>query len=401
MIVGEQGNGQWPGGYQGSEHIEFPNAVPEVDDDPNCASPNRFCAHYSNGEANPYTDPDIPAWRACNPNRPGFDTHFSPIEIEASNRGLRIMYEGPLTKQGDFGGSTDGNGCHDNYLFPDGVRREVFIRVGYQLHVDAPSIDRLLQVRNPPGNPTFDGPFSFIGGFVLSQFPNPHRLKRLHRYLQVAERPVNISWNDQDISIPPMEWVSLPTAIPNRDVVLGWADQRVSLSPFPSFAKARALSLSNHGPNENGDCGFCLCVVHGGIEMGGGLRTGPVGGGTMSDVSIRRLIIHQEAAVPPDDAQVYEAETAFLHIVGRADADGWSAATDLDEPGHLVYGPYAENWTSGPKELFFVCLWMWSINSLRLWQQSMCLMPPITRSWLSGRSCGLTSRPLLLSKHSP
>ena len=32
LIVGEQGNGTWPKGYMGSEHIEFPNATPEADD---------------------------------------------------------------------------------------------------------------------------------------------------------------------------------------------------------------------------------------------------------------------------------------------------------------------------------------------------------------------------------
>lgn len=290
LIVGEDGNGYWPGGYQGSEHIEFPNTVPEEDDNPDCAEAGSFCAQYSLGEANPYTDPDIPTWRACNAGRPSFDTHFSPISIVATNRGLRIMYEGPLTKQGDFGGSTDGNGCHQNYLFPDGVRRLVNLRVGYELHVDDHSIDRLLQVRNPVGNPTFDGPFNFIGGFVMTQFPNPHRLKGLDGYLYLDQREVSIQWNDRRLPITPRQWIPLPTDTPARDVVLGWANQRVSLSAFPNFVKGRALSISNHGPNENGDSGFCLCVVHGGIEMGGGLRTGPVDGGRTSDISIRRLI---------------------------------------------------------------------------------------------------------------
>ena len=263
------------------------------------------------------------------------------------------MYEGPLTKQGDFGGSTDGNGCHQNYLFPDGVRRLINLRVGYELHVDGPSVDRLLQVHNPVGNPTFDGPFSFIGGFVMTQFPDPHRLKGLNQYLYVDQREVNIQWNDRRLPITPRQWVPFPADTPTRDVVLGWANQRVSLSSFPNFVKGRALSISNHGPNQNGDSGFCLCVVHGGIEMGGGLLTEPVNGGTTSSISIRRLTIHQDVAAPQDDAHVYEAETALAHVVGRMDQEGWSASTSLDEVGHLAYGPYAENWTSGAKRAVF------------------------------------------------
>ena len=30
LVVGEFGLGGWPAGYKGSEHIEFPNAVPEA-----------------------------------------------------------------------------------------------------------------------------------------------------------------------------------------------------------------------------------------------------------------------------------------------------------------------------------------------------------------------------------
>ena len=79
-------------------------------------------------------------------------------------------------------------------------------------------------------------------------------------------------------------WNRLPVNTPSRDVVLGWASQAVGLSPFDYDAFGAAFELSNHGPNENGDTGFCPCVVHGGIEMGGGLNVGIVRGGDTSEV---------------------------------------------------------------------------------------------------------------------
>jgi len=51
------------------------------------------------------------------------------------------MYEGPLTKQGDFGGSSEGAHCHEDYLFEDHVRRRVYLRVGYEFSADGHSLD--------------------------------------------------------------------------------------------------------------------------------------------------------------------------------------------------------------------------------------------------------------------
>jgi predicted GH43/DUF377 family glycosyl hydrolase len=42
----------------------------------------------------------------------------------------------------------------------------------------------------------------------------------------------------------------------------------------------------------------------------------------------------------------YEAES-MNHQIGRADADGWSANTSQDNPGFLVYGPYASDIPTG------------------------------------------------------
>ena len=343
LVVGEFGRGAWPEGYKGAEHIEFPNATPEADDDPSCAASGSFCAQYSLNEALEYTDEDIDAWRSCNPGIASFSDHFPPIEVSVRSDGIRLMYEGPLTKEGDFGGSSTGSNCHRDFLFPDGIRRRVYARVGYDLGVDSHHIDRLIQIRNPRGNPEFDGPFSFIGGFVMSRFPNPHPLKRLHHFVRPQDRAVNVQWNDRRIDLEADAWTAMPTDTPAQDVVLGWANQRVSLSSSPLFAQGKAFSISNHGPNENGDTGFCLCVVHGGIEMGGGLRVGPVRGGVTSDISIRRLTLHDDVSTDVIFTRIYEAETDLNHGVGRAEADGW-AANVLDEPGHLIFGPYARDW---------------------------------------------------------
>ena len=352
FMVGEHGNGSWPGGYMGAEHIEFPNSTPEADDNPSCAQQGSFCAQYSHAEAPHYTDSDIPTWRACNDGSPSWDTHFVPVEVTATTDGLRLVYEGPITKEGDFGGSNNGNNCHADYLFPDGQRRPVFLRVGYDLNAETHHVDRLLQVRNPPGNPDFDGSFSFIGGFVMTAWPTPHHLKRLNRFARVEDSTVNVPWENERVFIEPNRWTSLPSSIPNHDVVLGWARQPVTLSAYSAFTRAQAYTLSNHGA-DNGDSGFCLCTVHGAIEMGGGLISVPVPGGSNSHLARRRLTIHHEDEAPQPRIWRYEAESQLSHDIGRADADGWSASTALDDRGYLAFGPYATDWGNGTRSATF------------------------------------------------
>ncbi len=353
LVVGEHGDGAWPGGYMGAEHIEYPNGTPEADDEPGCANEGSFCAQYSLGEAPHYRDPDIPTWRACNEGSPAFDRHFEPIELTPIEGGVRLMYEGPLTKQGDFGGSSSGRHCHEDWLFPDRVRRRVYLRVGYELLADGHDVDRLLQVRNPEGNPRFAGPFSFIGGFVMTAWPDAHPLKRIQRHARTTLRPVEIRWGEGNVGIAADRWSALPAGIPNHDVILAWAGQGVSLSPFPGYTAGRAFTLSNEGPEDNDDAGFCLCVVHGAIELGGGLIHGAVEGGASSFVARRRLRIHHEEPPPEPRLWTYEAERDLQHGIGHAEEDGWSASTADDEAGHLAFGPYARDWGAGPRSAAF------------------------------------------------
>jgi len=328
----------------GAEHIEYPNDIPE-DDDTNCRGSGRFCAQYSLGEAPHYTDPDIPAWRACNAGSPSWSTQFEPYEVTVDANGLHLMYEGKLTKQGDFGGSTNGANCHEDYLFSGGQRRPVYLRVGYDLEADAHFVDRLMQVRNPDGNPPVDGPHGFIGGFVMTAWPNPHPLKQLNTYIRVDEQNVNLDWG-RTINVTAGDWIALPDEPHGADVVLGWARQPVTLSAFPDYVRGQSFTLSNHGEGENGDSGMCLCTVHGAIEMGGGLISEAVAGGALSPMGRRRLTLRHEVDAPTRFERTYQAESDLQHHAerGRADADGWSANNTDDTEGHLLYGPYARDW---------------------------------------------------------
>ena len=78
FIVGENGQGEWPAGYPGSEHAEFPNTTPEPNDNPACADGD-WCNQYAHEEASDITDGDIPWWSACNPGTVGWTTVFEPV----------------------------------------------------------------------------------------------------------------------------------------------------------------------------------------------------------------------------------------------------------------------------------------------------------------------------------
>jgi hypothetical protein len=347
LIVGELGDGSWAPGYRGAEHVEFPSRTPEAYDDPDCASVD-WCNQYGLAEAAPITDPDIPWWSACNAGAPAWTDLFSPVVEEAVEGGIKLVYEGPLVKEADGDGTWDGDECHRDWLFPDGVRRRVFLRVGYELFGDRDYFDRTMQIRNPEGNPPFDGPMSLIGGFVMTGWPDPHPLKKLNLFLRPELRDVTDEmhgivlhagqWNGHDYP---------PTA---GDEVFAWLDQPFSMSVSNEYVTGRSATISHVGPDDNADVGICLCRVHGAIEMGGGLIHGgvslPIDGGASTGEARRRLALPGSGSGVPE-VHVYEAESDLEHAVGRADGDGWSAGTADDEPGHMAYGPYAADWGGG------------------------------------------------------
>ena len=65
---------------------------------------------------------------------PSFDAHFAPAGIDETSASLTLWYEGDLVKTGDFGGSSTGANCDKDYLFSDGRRRNVVLRLGYQMY---------------------------------------------------------------------------------------------------------------------------------------------------------------------------------------------------------------------------------------------------------------------------
>ena len=95
----------------------------------------------------------IPWWSACNDGTVTWATQFEPIEFDWDGQTLRMVWEAPLVKEADGDGTWDGDECHADWLFPDGVRRPVYLQAGYEFSREAMHFDRVLRFRNPEGNP--------------------------------------------------------------------------------------------------------------------------------------------------------------------------------------------------------------------------------------------------------
>ena len=294
FLPGEAGNGRWPSSYKGAEHLEFPSRIPEPNDPPGCAQRD-WCNQYSLDEAPRFTNGRIPWWTACNAGAAAFSARHDPISVEETPGRLRLVYEGRLVKEADGDGTFDGDACHADYLFADGVRRPVYLRVGYELLAAAPHFDRTVQVRNPEGNPSFVGDMSFIGGFVITGWPTPHPAKRIHRFWRPETRDVDLRWGDQ-VLLAAGQWNDLGMRSPLAgDVLVGWIAQPLTLSATAGYGPGTALTVAHVGPSDNDDVGACLCAVHGAVEMGGGLihagRSLPLPGGQTSIEARRRLTV--------------------------------------------------------------------------------------------------------------
>ena len=353
FVPGEDGEGTWPSSYKGAEHVEFPNRVVEPGD--SCGGD--WCNQYSLNEAPHLVNPRIQHWTACNAGSIGFDVLVEPVQVQPIAGGIKLVYEGRLVKEADGDGNHDGDSCHADFLFPDGVRRPVYLRLGYELRGDADFIERTMQLRNPAGNPTLAGDMSLIGGFVMTGWPAPHYLKRLQRFWRPEEREVHLRWGDADLTLRPDVWNDLSALVPvDRDVLIGWIDQPVSVSGDDSYGSGIAMTLSHVGTIDNADVGACLCTVHGGIELGGGLvhagMSLPIAGGQSTVEGRRRLTLHAMGPGPVVHGRLLQAET-LAHGIGRLDGDGWQAATGPDVAGHMAYGPYATDWGGGSMQASF------------------------------------------------
>jgi hypothetical protein len=185
---------------------------------------------------------------------------------------------------------------------------------------------------------------SLIGGFVITPWPNPHPMKSLDGWIRPEQADLfdayhgfqifKNTWNDHQVE---------PTA---GDEVFGWVGQPISLSQYPEEVAGQTAHLAHVGVSDNDDVGFCLCKVHGGLEMGGGLLHGglslPIDGDSVSIEARRRLTLPGEVA--PSETFVYEAETDLFHATGKLEPDGWSVNTADHTTGHMAFGPYASDW---------------------------------------------------------
>ena len=138
-------------------------------------------------------------------------------------------------------------------------------------------------------------------------------------------------------------------------MVIGWINQAFGMSAFPTEVAGRTAVLSHIGEIDNGDVGICLCAVHGGLEMGGGLLHGgislPIDGGALSTEARRRLELPGDAIFPK--TFVYDAVEDFSHGTGDAQGDGWAASTGFHDAGHMLYGPYTTDWCGFEGEATF------------------------------------------------
>jgi hypothetical protein len=350
---GENGEGGWPSSYKGAEHVEFPNRVVEAGD--SCGGD--WCNQYSLNEAPLLVNDRIGHWTACNAGSIGFATRTEPVAVTPIEGGLKLVYEGRLVKEADGDGRHDGDSCHADYLFPDGVRRPVYLRVGYELRGDEDYVDRTMQLRNPEGNPELAGDMSLIGGFVMTGWPRPHYLKRLHRFWRPEARTIDLDWGSTRTTLEAGAWNDVSALAPvERDVLVAWIDQPISLSATAGYGAGTSATLAHVGAIDNADVGACLCTVHGAIEMGGGLvHAGislPIGGGQSTPEARRRLTLPVAGPAPVVTGHTYEAEV-LGHGVGSRDGDGWHASTAGDAAGHLAYGPYATDWGGGAAQAVF------------------------------------------------
>jgi hypothetical protein len=367
--VAEDGDGRWLAGYRGAEHFEVPHEVPEPGEDRNgngqcdvdesctgASCQRSICNWYSMNEAAPITDPDVPNWSSCNANRMTWARKTAPVQTTSSETSLKLVYEGPLVKGADAAkdGAYDGDNCHRDYLFQDGIRRRVYLRVGYVLHGDRDYFDRTYQFRNPAGNPAFGNEaWSLIGGLVITKYPTAQSHKaELFRTLQPDN---DMTVNGKTYSAGTWTVRERLKAGENEDDVWAWLKTPISWSARGRFSQGDSLRMEHMGPSDNDDVGFCICRVHGGYEIGGGVlhrekNSLPIGTDSLSIETTRRISL-PSLYNPPF---VYEAESSLLgKQIGRADSDGWSASTALDAAGRLIYGPYAYHWGDGAKTALF------------------------------------------------
>lgn len=303
LIPGEQGRGRWRGTYAGAEHFELPNENREPSQD--CGE---ICGWYAYNEApqlQVYTPGvTLPHWTICNGVKPGFDFYFEAIKKEVTNDFVEVWYRERLVKMADNSRVKDSGDCGLDYVFSDGRRRPVYLQTGYRIYKDKNYVDRLYRYENAEQNPTFSPNWSLIGGFVITDLNERMPEKAFYNYYTFS-KSINAAGVAFQKDVP----TPLISEMPTADIVIGWAQSSYIASRTRSVGIDTALGLSHPdmglSPNPE-DIGTCICVIHGGLEMGGGVLAKPTGAvplapGKVSVSNTRRLWLPNSTNVPFED----------------------------------------------------------------------------------------------------
>lgn len=193
LLGGENGDGAWAPGYSGSTHMEVLSHNPEPNDqnnpqpEPECTTfvPGPHCNGFALNEAGSFFagNQPIPWWTSCNAGGPSYTTQFNPITDSPNGAMRKLEYEGRLTKESDNDWFFDCEERHSNWLFPDGIRRELFVRPGWELYGTSPFLVQTFRVRNPTGNPVPGGHAFIIHGWGTTSLVSPPPGKEFRRWL--------------------------------------------------------------------------------------------------------------------------------------------------------------------------------------------------------------------------
>lgn len=305
LIPGEWSDGAWGGTYVGAEHFELPSKTPEYGDT-SCTN-GSICNWFAYNEA-PHMLAKTPGvnldhWSACNGVKPGFGKLFAPMRITETADTLEIWYEDKLVKMADNTGPKDGNDCGLDYLFPNKQRAPVYLQTGYLFQKGKSYVDRYYKYRNSAGNPVLNPSESLIGGFVITDLN-----RRMHEKAFYNQFRWTNGLNNSAGVFPAKVFQPLFSGWPSSDVVVGWGQTSYVASTVPEVKSGASIALSHPemGTSKNQeDIGTCVCVVHGGMEMGGGVlsaQTGcvPLNAGQTSLRNTRRLWLPTTGNMLPD-----------------------------------------------------------------------------------------------------
>ena len=355
FVVGESGAGQWLENYTGSEHFEIPHRVKEANDPDTCDDNgiDSLCNWYSVSEADAITGSNLPHWNACQNGKMSWAQHNGPSTSTATDISLELIYQAPITKESDNDSDkSDGDACHTNVLFEDGFRRRVNLNIGYKLYSDKPYFDRTYQYDNPSTNSTAFGlgeigSWSVIHGLLITKTTGGIQAK-----LDIRD---NIYLNEHTFGAKdPGTWYNIDPGTITSDDVWSWLGQSYTLSSDQTYTAGSSINLAHKGEYNNSDIGLCTCVVHGALEIGGGVLHGnavnDVEPGDQSIVAVKRVTFPQGSATTsttndPLGSTDYTTYTyngaAMSHSLGAlSNTTAWKADTAVDASGHMIYGPY-------------------------------------------------------------